>query len=206
MRKFIVATRNKGKLKEIKEILAGMSYEVITMEEAGFDKEIEETGQTFEENALLKAQKVYEALGEIVMADDSGLEVDYLNGAPGIYSSRFAGENASDAERIDKLLKMLEGVEIKDRKARFVCSIAVVFSDDLSFVVRGTCEGYIAFKPEGDNGFGYDPVFYIPEYGKTMAQLDSEEKNRISHRGRALNLMLEELKRMEEKCENSGHQ
>lgn len=205
MKKFIVATRNKGKLKEIKEILAGMPYEVISMEAAGYDKEIKETGLTFEDNALLKARQVYDALGEIVMADDSGLEVDYLDGAPGIYSSRFAGENASDAERINKLLKMLEGVKFKDRKARFVSSIAVVFSDDLSFVVRGTCEGYIASKPEGDNGFGYDPIFCLPEYGKTMAQLDSDEKNRISHRGKALKLMLKELKRVGEKCEDFGH-
>lgn len=196
MTKFIVATRNKGKLKEISEILKGLPFEIISMEEAGIDKEIEESGSTFEENAVIKAEEIFKATGEIVMADDSGLEVDFLDGAPGIYSARFAGEGAADADRNNKLLNLLKDVPFEKRTARFVCAVAVIMPDGRKFTVRGTCEGYIGFKPEGQNGFGYDPLFYLTDYDKTIAQLDSTEKNKISHRGRALKLMLEELKRI----------
>lgn len=195
MKKFIVATRNKGKLKEIKEILDGFQFEVLSMEEAGIYKDIEEYGTTFEENALIKAEEVFRLTGEMVMADDSGLEVDYLNGAPGVYSSRFAGEGATDGDRNNKLLDLLRDVPFEKRTARFVCAIAVVLPDGRHFAVKGTCEGYIGFKPEGDNGFGYDPLFYIPQYDITIAQMRSEEKNAISHRGKALGLMVEELKK-----------
>jgi len=195
MKKFIVATRNKGKLQEIKEILSDFPYEVISMEEVGIFKDIEEYGSTFEENALIKANEVYNITGEIVMADDSGLEVDYLNGAPGIYSSRFAGEGATDTDKNNKLLSMLEGVSFEKRAARFVCAIAVVFPGGKYFTVRGTCEGYIGLKPEGSNGFGYDPLFFMPEYGITTAQMESGEKNKISHRGKALRMMVSELKK-----------
>lgn len=196
MTKFIVATRNNGKLKEISEILKGLPFEIISMEEAGIDKEIEESGSTFEENAVIKAEEIFKITGEIVMADDSGLEVDFLDGAPGIYSARFAGEGAADSDRNNKLLNLLKDVPFEKRTARFVCAVAVIMPDGRKFTVRGTCEGYIGFKPEGQNGFGYDPLFYLPDYDKTIAQLDSTEKNKISHRGRALKLMLEELERI----------
>jgi len=197
MKKFIAATKNKGKIKEIKEILSNLPFEVLSMQEAGIDKDIEENGKTFEENALIKAKEVQKISGEIVMADDSGLEVDYLGGAPGIYSSRFAGEEADDTDRVNKLLGMMEGVPFEKRTARFVCAVAVAFPGGESFTVRGTCEGYISLKPEGDKGFGYDPVFFIPEHGMTIAQMEAEEKNRISHRGKALRLMLEELEKVD---------
>ncbi|MDP4182412.1 MAG: XTP/dITP diphosphatase [Bacillota bacterium] len=195
MKKFIAATKNKGKIKEISEILNSFPYEVFSMESVGLDNDIEETGATFEENALIKAKEICAITGEIVMADDSGLEVDYLDGAPGIYSARFAGENATDEDKNNKLLKLLEDVPFEKRTARFVCVIAIVFPDGQSFTVRGTCEGYIAHKPEGANGFGYDPIFYVPEYNMTTAQMPSELKHKISHRGKALRLMVDKLKK-----------
>lgn len=195
MRNLIVATKNKGKYQEMKEILSGMPFNVISMEDASLDIEIEETGQTFEENALIKAREVSRLTNEIVIADDSGLEIEYLDGAPGIYSSRFAGKGASDEDRNRKLLKLLEEVPFEKRKARFVCVIAVVYPEGDYFTVKGICEGYIGFEPKGNNGFGYDPLFYIPEYGKTMAEMDPEDKHKISHRGKALRLMLEEFKK-----------
>ncbi len=195
MKRFIAATKNRGKLREIEEILAGLPFEVISMEQAGIGLEIEESGSTFEENALIKARAVSKISGGIVMADDSGLAVDYLGGAPGIYSARFAGEGATDEERNGKLLKLLEDVPYEKRTARFVCAVAVVFPDGKHFTVRGTCEGYIADKPSGVNGFGYDPLFYIPGQGRTAAELDTDVKNAISHRGKALRLMVEELRK-----------
>jgi len=194
MRKFIVASRNRGKLNEIKEILHDFPFDVISMEEAGIFREIDEHGETFEQNALIKAIEVFNATNEIVMADDSGLEVDYLNGAPGIYSSRFAGENSTDEARNKKLLKLLEGVPFEQRTARFVCAVAVVFPDGNKFTVKGTCEGVIGNGPAGKHGFGYDPLFYMPEYKMTMAQMKPAQKHRISHRGKALRLMVEKLR------------
>lgn len=193
MKKFIVATKNKGKIKEIEEILSGLPFEVISMEEAGITKDIEEHGSTFEENAHIKASEVFKLTGEIVMADDSGLEVDCLDGAPGIYSSRFAGENASDEDRNNKLLSMLEDVPFEKRRARFVCAIALILPDGKRFSIRESFEGYIGLKPEGTNGFGYDPLFYLPEYNMTAAQLQSQQKHEISHRGKALKKMVEIL-------------
>ncbi len=195
MREFIIASRNKGKLREIEEILVDFPLSAVSMEEAGIAKDIEEYGSTFEENALIKAREVCKLTGEISMADDSGLEVDYLDGAPGIYSARFAGEGATDTDKNNKLLDMLQGVPLEKRGARFVCVAAVVFPDGREFAVRGTCEGYIGFMPEGDNGFGYDPLFFMKEYGMTTAQMTSEEKHKISHRGKAMRMMAEELKR-----------
>lgn len=195
MKKLIVATKNKGKLGEIAEILSRLPFEVISMEDAGINIDIEENGSTFEENALIKARTVAAASGEAAMGDDSGLEVDFLNGAPGIYSARFGGEGATDADKNVKLLGLLDAVPDNKRSARFVCAAAVVFPDRTELVVRGTCEGVIGHKPLGSNGFGYDPVFYLPEFKKTFAQLDSEEKNRISHRGKALRLVCEELRK-----------
>lgn len=195
MKNLIVATKNKGKYQEIKEILTNMPFNVISMGELSLDIDIEETGKTFEENALIKAKKVCKLTGEIVIADDSGLEVDYLDGAPGIYSSRFGGENATDEGKNRKLLKMLEGVPFEKRKARFVCAIAVVYPEGKHFIVKGICDGYIGFKPEGNNGFGYDPLFYLPEYGMTTAQMEPKEKHKVSHRGKALKLMVEEFRK-----------
>lgn len=193
MMRFIAATANKGKLKEIKEILAGFPFDVVSMNEAGIFMDIEETGSTFEGNAVIKAKAIWKITRGIVMADDSGLETDFLNGAPGIYSSRFAGEGASDGDRNSKLLSLLEGVPFEKRSARFVCAVAVVLPNGQSFTVRGTCEGYIGNKPSGANGFGYDPLFYVPEYQMTIAEMDIETKNSISHRGKALRKMVEEL-------------
>lgn len=193
MKRFIAATKNKGKLKEIEEILVDFPLQVISMEQAGFDADIDENGSTFEENAMIKARTVSRLSGEIVMADDSGLVVDYLDGAPGIYSSRFAGEGATDGDRNRKLLGLLQGVPAEKRTARFVCAIAVVFPDGRYFTVNGACEGFIGFEPSGTNGFGYDPLLYIPSEGKTVAELDSKVKNAISHRGKALRRMVEEL-------------
>lgn len=196
MRKFVVATKNKGKLKEIAEILKGLSYEVVSMEDVGVSNDIEEYGSTFEENALIKAREVAALTGEMVMADDSGLEVDYLNGAPGIYSARYAGEGATDTDRNQKLLGELENVPQEKRTARFVSAIAVVFPDGRNFIVRGTCDGIIGLEPWGDHGFGYDPLFFMPEYGMTVAEMEPALKNKVSHRANALQQMLERLKQV----------
>ena len=195
MRKFVVATKNNGKLKEISEILKDFPFEVISMEKIGILKDIEEYGTTFQENALIKAEEIYKLTGELVMADDSGIEVDYLDGAPGIYSARFAGIDATDEEKNNKLIKLLYGVEFERRTARFVCAIAVVLGEENYFTVKGVCEGYIGLEPKGINGFGYDPLFFIPEFNMTTAQMSSEDKHKISHRGKALRYMVEELKK-----------
>lgn len=195
MRRLIAATKNKGKLKEIKEMLCGLPFEIISMEDAGINGDIVEIGSTFKENALIKASEICKMTGEIAIADDSGLEVDYLNGAPGIYSSRFAGEGKGDDVKNKKLLYLLKDVPFEKRTARFVCAMAAVFPDGRHFTVEGTCNGYIGVKPEGKNGFGYDPLFYIPEHDMTTAQMNAEEKNKVSHRGKALKLMAVELKK-----------
>lgn len=195
MDRFVVATKNAGKIREIKEVLKQMPLEVVSMTEAGVFGDIEETGKTFEENALLKARHVAESISGYVMADDSGLEVDYLNGAPGVYSARFAGPKATDEENIKKLLDLLKDVPIEKRTARFVCCICVVAPTKEIFVVKAACEGIITLEPRGNKGFGYDPVFYVKEHEKTMAELDLHEKNTISHRGKALNLMVDYLKK-----------
>jgi len=195
MERFIVASKNRGKIKEIQEILKDFPFEAFSMQDVGINTEIDECGTTFEESAMIKAREVHKETGGIVMADDSGLEVDYLNGAPGIHSSRFAGEGASDEDRNNKLLNLLQGVPFEKRKARFVCAIAVVLPDGEEFTVRGICHGYIGFKPEGKNGFGYDPLFFLPEYNMTTAQMEPKEKHKISHRGKALEMMVKELRK-----------
>ncbi|MGI6562377.1 MAG: XTP/dITP diphosphatase [Clostridia bacterium] len=195
MKKVIVATKNKGKLREIKRILEDFEFDVISMEEAGIEDTIEETGHTFDENAFIKAMHIHKKTGKTVIADDSGLEVEALSGAPGIYSARYAGEDANDKKNNQKLLEELKDIPKEKRDARFVCAIAVVMEDGQSFIVRGTVEGFIGFEPKGENGFGYDPLFVLPQYEKTMAQLTSEEKNKISHRGKALLKMVDELKK-----------
>ncbi|MDK2810600.1 MAG: XTP/dITP diphosphohydrolase [Petroclostridium sp.] len=193
--RMVVATKNKGKIKEITEILQDLGIQVVSQDELNIKIDVVEDGTTFEENAVKKASEIMNISKEITLADDSGLEVDYLNGAPGIYSARYAGPNATDYDNNNKLLKALEGVPFEKRTARFVCAIAAVFPDGRKIVARGECEGIINFQPAGQNGFGYDPLFYIPEYGMTMAEIDPQLKNKISHRAKALNMLKEELKK-----------
>lgn len=196
MKSIILASNNKDKVKEVKEILKG--YDIISMKEAGIDVDIEENGTTFEENALIKARAIMKLTGQITMADDSGLEIDYLNKAPGVYSARFMGHDTSYDIKNKALIQKLEGVKGSDRSGRFVCAIAVCFPDGREIVKRGTMEGLIAEEIKGDKGFGYDPIVYLPEYGKTSGELAPEEKNKISHRGKALALIKEELDKSEE--------
>lgn len=196
MKSIILASNNKDKVKEVKEILKG--YDIISMKEAGIDVDIEENGTTFEENALIKARAIMKLTGQITMADDSGLEIDYLNKAPGVYSARFMGHDTSYDIKNKALIQKLEGVKGSDRSGHFVCAIAVCFPDGREIVKRGTMEGLIAEEIKGDNGFGYDPIVYLPEYGKTSGELAPEEKNKISHRGKALALIKEELDKSEE--------
>ena len=191
--KMILASNNKGKIKEIKEILKPWGYDVISMSEAGIDAEIEESGSSFKENAYIKAKYIYDKTGCCSIADDSGLEVAYLKGAPGVHSHRYAGENATDEDRCRKLLGELEGVPENERKARFCCVICYFDETGTVRYAKGECNGHIGFEPVGDNGFGYDPVFMVGD--KSMAQLTAEEKNSISHRGNAL----KELVRIMEK-------
>lgn len=193
MEKLIVATKNRGKIEEIKKVLADMPFDVAAMNEVGIDIDVEEDGTTFEENSLKKATQICEISKTIVIADDSGIEVDFLNGAPGIYSARFGGPGATDEDKNKKLLSMLAEVPFEKRTARFVCAIAVAFPDGRSFTVRDTCEGIIAFEGKGNNGFGYDPLFFLEQYDKTMAELDMDVKNKISHRGKALKSMAVKL-------------
>jgi len=191
--RLIIATGNEDKVREIDEILEGTGFEAISMKQAGYSPDIVEDGKTFEENALKKAMAVHELSGEYVMADDSGLCIDALDGAPGIYSARFCGEDSTYEEKFKKIFEMLADVPEEERTAQFVCAIAVVKPDGTSFTVRGECRGVLHEKPAGENGFGYDPIFYVPEFGMTTAQMDPEVKNSISHRGRALRAMVEKL-------------
>ena len=198
--RIIFATGNKNKMREIHEILGDLGWEILSMKEAGIDVDIVEDGTTFEENALIKAKAVAAHCNDIVLADDSGLEIDYLNKEPGIYSARYAGEDTSYDIKNQILLDRLQGVPKEKRTARFVCAVAAVFPDGSEKVVRGTIEGYIGWEPEGENGFGYDPIFYVDAYGCSTAAMSREEKNAISHRGNALRKMKEELI----KYENTG--
>lgn len=189
-RRIVFATGNKDKMKEIRQILADLGMEIVSMKEAGVDIEIVEDGMTFEENAEIKARAVSRVLtSDIVLADDSGLEIDYLDKAPGIYSARFAGEDTSYDIKNRIFLDRLEGVPDEERTARFVCAVAAVFPDGTSETVRETIEGRIAHEPAGENGFGYDPIFYVPEYECTTAEMSAELKNELSHRGKALRSM-----------------
>lgn len=189
MQRVIFATGNEGKMKEIREIWSDLPFEIVSMKDAGVQIDIVEDGKTFEENALIKARAVAKATGEISFADDSGLEVDYLNKEPGIYSARYMGEDTPYSVKNNNLLERMKGVEGADRSARFVCAIACVFPDGKERVIRATIEGQLALSPAGENGFGYDPIFYLPEFRKTTAQLSMEEKNMISHRAKALREM-----------------
>jgi len=194
MRRLLFATGNAGKLREIREILADLDMEVVSMKEAGITIDIEENGSTYEENALIKARAVAAATGDIALADDSGLEIDCLNGEPGVYSARYMGEDTPYSVKNAELLKRLEGVPEEKRTARFVCVIAAAFPDGRELLTRGTIEGRIGYEEKGEGGFGYDPIFYVPEFGKTTAELSEDEKNQVSHRGKALRLMKEELR------------
>lgn len=193
----IFATGNMGKMKEIKAILGDIGEEILSMKEAGIDMNIVEDGSTFEENAIIKAKAVMERTGQLALADDSGLEIDALNKEPGIYSARYMGEDTPYEIKNSNLIERMKGIKGKDRSARFVCVIAAAFPDGEIITTRGTIEGVIAEEPAGENGFGYDPIVYVPEYGMTTGQMDPDAKNAISHRGKALTAMkkiLEERK------------
>lgn len=193
MKKIIIATKNKGKAKDFEALFAPLGYDVLTLHDVAEEMDVEETGTTFEENALLKATALADHLQTIVIADDSGLEIDALDGRPGIYSARYAGEDKSDEANIDKVLEELKDVKELERSARFVCAIAVASPTKEPFTVRGTCEGMIATERKGNNGFGYDPIFYVPSEKKMMAELSGEEKGAISHRGNAIKQLASNL-------------
>ncbi|MCM1107391.1 MAG: XTP/dITP diphosphatase [Blautia sp.] len=189
MRQIIFATGNQDKLREIREIMEGMDVEILSMKEADIFVDIVEDGATFEENALIKARAIAAHTDAIVLADDSGLEIDALGKEPGVYSARYMGEDTSYDIKNRNLIDRLEGRPKEERTARFVCAIGAVLPDKREFVVRETMEGYIGWEPQGANGFGYDPIFYLEEYGCSSAALSREQKNAISHRGKALRAM-----------------
>ena len=195
MTRIIFATGNAHKMEEIREILRNLPCELLSMKEAGIECDIVEDGQTFAENAMIKAKAVCEASGCVTLADDSGLCVDYLDGAPGIYSARWMGEETSYHVKNNELIRLLEGVPDEKRSARFVCAIACAFPDGRAFTAEAPYEGRIGYEEKGENGFGYDPVFYVPEKGRYSAELSPKEKNEISHRGKALRNMYDILKR-----------
>lgn len=190
----IFATGNQGKMHEIRQILADFDAEVLSMKEAGIDLDIVENGETFEANALIKARTVHTAAPyALVLADDSGIEIDYMDKQPGVYSARFMGEDTSYTIKNQAIIDKLAGVEGDARSARYACAIAAVFPDGTEKVTFATAEGLVAYEAAGCGGFGYDPIFYLPEYGRTMAEISEEEKNRISHRGKALVEMKAEI-------------
>ena len=185
--KVVLASRNRHKLEEIQQILSKYDIELVLQSELGVEIDVDETGKTFEDNSLLKAEAVVRATGLPALADDSGLSVDALGGEPGVYSARYGGEACvTDRDRLNHLLKNLRGIRSDERTARFVCAITLLYPDGRKLLAYGTCEGYIATEPHGSAGFGYDPVFYVPSEGCTFAEMGSEKKNAISHRARAL--------------------
>ena len=204
MQEIVFATGNQGKMREIRMILKnlkirGEAVKILSMKEAGIDMDIVEDGASFEENAAIKARAVAcKAEGAVVLADDSGLEIDYLNGEPGIYSARYMGEDTPYSIKNASLLERMQNVEEDKRSARFVCAIAAVMPDGTLFTETGVIEGRIGYEERGENGFGYDPIFYVPEYGRTTAELSEEEKNQVSHRARALCRVRERLEKLAE--------
>lgn len=204
MQEIVFATGNQGKMREIRMILKnlkirGEAVKILSMKEAGIDMDIVEDGASFEENAAIKARAVAcKAQGAVVLADDSGLEIDYLNGEPGIYSARYMGEDTPYSIKNASLLERMQNVEEDKRSARFVCAIAAVMPDGTLFTETGVIEGRIGYEERGENGFGYDPIFYVPEYGRTTAELSEEEKNQVSHRARALCRVRERLEKLAE--------
>ena len=193
MRRIVFATGNEGKLREIRNIMADLPVEIVSMKEAGIEAEIEETGETFEENAKIKAQAVAAHTDDIVLADDSGLEIDYLNKEPGVYSARYLGENTSYEIKNRNMIDRLADAKGQESSARFVCNIAAVLPDGRVLHTEAAMEGQIAMEPAGCGGFGYDPILYLPEFGMTSAEITMEQKNAISHRGKALEAMKKEL-------------
>jgi XTP/dITP diphosphohydrolase len=185
MRRLLLATTNRGKATEYRSLLTGLSFELVTLDQVGISQEAPEDFNTFEENARSKAEFYSRLSGLLTVADDSGLEVEALDGEPGVRSSRYAGDNATDAERVDFLLRKMQGIPRETRQAKFRCVIAIALPGSETVTVEGECQGYIALMPRGTQGFGYDPIFFLPEYGKTIAEIPSELKNEISHRGRA---------------------
>ena len=216
-KRIVFATGNAGKMKEIKMILGDLGMPVVSMKEAGIEADIVEDGTSFAENAQIKASAVFEKCHDIVLADDSGLEIDYLNKEPGIYSARYMGEDTSYHIKNANLISRLEGVPDEKRTARFVCAIAAVLPNGevlhsegmiegiigYEEVVRGTMEGRIGYEITGENGFGYDPIFYLPQYGCTTAQLEPDVKNELSHRGKALRAIKEQLRKY---CEEGAYE
>ena len=201
MKKIIFATGNEHKMVEVRRILDGLGLEILSQKEAEIQADVVEDGTTFEENALIKASEIAKIAHEmseykeaVVMADDSGLEIDYLNKEPGIYSARYMGEDTSYDIKNNHIIDLLAGVPDDQRTARFVCAIACAFPDGRTITVRGVIEGRIGYEQKGENGFGYDPIFYLPEYGCTTAQLSPEQKNEVSHRGKALCAIKRKLK------------
>ncbi len=192
-KRLVIASDNAGKIREFRKLLEPFGFDAVSMREAGFEGEIVEDGDTFEENAHIKARTVFEATGIPTMADDSGLEIDFLDGAPGVYSARYAGEGASDKERCEKVLSEMHGVARELRDARFVCTIYFIYAEDDEYSVRGEVCGYIGDKPVGKNGFGYDPIFMLND-DESMATIGDEEKNKISHRAMAFKKLSEILK------------
>ena len=193
MDKIIFATGNEGKMKEVRMILEDLGLPVLSLKDAGITAEVEENGTTFEENAQIKAKAIMEMTGALVLADDSGLEVDALAKEPGIYSARYMGHDTSYHIKNQNIIDRLKGKVGEERSARFVCAIAAAFPDGRVLITRGTMEGQIGYEEKGENGFGYDPIFYLPEYQCYSAELSLEEKNKLSHRGKALRLMKERL-------------
>ncbi len=192
-KKIIFATTNEGKMKEIRMILDHPDFELVSLKDAGIHVHVEETGKTFEENAILKAKAICEATGEMVLADDSGLEVDYINKEPGVYSARYMGEDTPYDVKNQSIIDRLKDAKGEERSARFVCVIAAAFPDGRVVTARGTIEGVIGYEEKGTHGFGYDPILYVPEYGMTTGEMEPEMKNQISHRGKALRQMRKEL-------------
>ncbi|MFC7684460.1 XTP/dITP diphosphatase [Ureibacillus sp. GCM10028918] len=195
MKQVVIATKNKGKAKDFEALFSPLGYEVVTMFEVAPEMEIEETGKTFEENAILKAETLSRELGKVVIADDSGLAVDALNGEPGVYSARYAGDHDDEAN-IVKVLEKLEGIPETERTARFCCALAIAGPEMETHTVFGTCEGVILHEKRGTNGFGYDPIFFVPHLNRAMAELTPDEKGAISHRGNAIRKLAEKLPKL----------
>jgi XTP/dITP diphosphohydrolase len=193
VKRIVIATKNKGKVREFQELFQEKGVEVISLFDLPNSPDIAETGATFKENAILKAEEICSQINELVIADDSGLSVDYLGGKPGVFSARYAGEEKNDQKNLEKVLLELDGVDPEKRTARFHCALALAIPNQQTIVVEGLCEGLITTEPIGEHGFGYDPIFFVKEKNKTMAQLPQIEKNKISHRANALSLLEKEL-------------
>ena len=196
MDKIIFATGNEGKMKEVRMILEDLGLPVLSLKDAGITADVEENGTTFEENAQIKAKAIMEMTGALVLADDSGLEVDALDKEPGIYSARYMGHDTPYAIKNQKILDKLRDVPEEKRTARFVCAMALALPDGTTRTAQATMEGRIGYEIKGENGFGYDPIFYLPEFGKSSAEISPEQKNRISHRGKALRMMKDKIKEL----------